>query len=266
MKTIAFIGTGAMGGALATAVSRADDISLLLANRHPEKAELLALMIGGTVTDNETAVKEADILFLAVKPQQTEEVLTSLKPVFSTRENRLLLVSTVAGTPIARLQELIGLKLPIIHIMPNIPVSVGEGMVFYACGEEVLPEEQSEFCRIMAGAGRLAPLPESHLDMGSAVAGCGPAFAAMFAEAIADGGVIAGLPRAEAMEFAFQMLIGTGKYLLQSGMHPGQLKDAVCSPAGATIQGVRILEENGFRGAVIDAVVAAYRAHLGLGA
>jgi pyrroline-5-carboxylate reductase len=88
----------------------------------------------------------------------------------------------------------------------------------------------------------------------------------MFVEAIADAGVIAGLPRAQAMEFASQMLAGTGKYLLESGMHPGQLKDAVCSPAGATIEGVRVLEENGFRGAVIDAVSAAYRAHLGLGA
>ena len=266
MKTIAFIGTGSMGGALASAVSKADDVSLLLANRHPEKAELLARRIGGTVTDNETAVKNADVLFLAVKPQQTEAVLTALQPVFAAREERLLLVSTVAGTMIARLQELIGQKLPIIHIMPNIPVSVGEGMVFYSCGKEVNAEEEAEFRRILSHAGRLAPLPENQLDKGSAVAGCGPAFAAMFVEAIADAGVIAGLPRAQAMEFASQMLAGTGKYLLESGMHPGQLKDAVCSPAGATIEGVRVLEENGFRGAVIDAVSAAYRAHLGLGA
>ena len=266
MKTIGFIGTGAMGGALATAVSKAEDVSLLLANRHPEKAELLSAKIGGRVTDNETAVKDADVLFLAVKPQQTEDVLSALKQTFASREKRLLLISTVAGTSILRLQELIGLDLPIIHIMPNIPVSVGEGMIFYTCSKEVTADEEDLFRHILSGAGRLAALPENQLDMGSAVAGCGPAFASMFVEAIADAGVIAGLPRSQAMQFAAQMLVGTGKYLLETGMHPGQLKDAVCSPAGATIEGVRILEENGFRGAVIDAVAAAYRAHLGLGA
>ena len=110
----------------------------------------------------------------------------------------------------------------------------------------------------MAGAGRLAPLADHLMDAGSAVAGCGPAFADLFLEALADGGVACGLPRGLALESAAQMMVGAAKLVLETGKHPGELKDAVCSPGGSTIQGVRTLEEAGFRGAVMDAVIAAY--------
>ena len=111
----------------------------------------------------------------------------------------------------------------------------------------------------LSGAGRLTPLPDHLIDAGSAVAGCGTAFADLFLEALADGGVACGLPRALALESAAQMMIGTAKLMLATGKHPGRLKDEVCSPGGTTIQGVRVLEEAGFRGAVMDAVIAAWK-------
>ena len=126
------------------------------------------------------------------------------------------------------------------------------------CSSHVTAEEEAEFCKLMAPAGRLDPVPESLIDAASCVSGCGPAWVYQFIEALADGGVACGLPRAKAQEYAAQMVLGSAKLVLESGKHPGELKDAVCSPGGSTIQGVRVLEERGFRGAVTDAVLAAY--------
>ena len=138
-------------------------------------------------------------------------------------------------------------------------------MILYTCGEGVTAEEEKSFLEAMAGAGRFSPLPERLMDAGSAVSGCGPAFADLFLEALADGGVACGLPRAQALEFAAQMLAGSARLALESGRHPGALKDAVCSPGGSTIQGVRKLEEAGFRGAVMNAVIAAFEKSRALG-
>ena len=123
----------------------------------------------------------------------------------------------------------------------------------------------AEWLAAMAPAGRLDEVPESLMDAASAVSGCGPAWAYQFIEALADGGVAAGLPRAKAQEYAAQMLLGSARVVLESGKHPGELKDAVCSPGGSTIQGVRLLEERAFRGAVTDAVLAAYEKTKDLG-
>ena len=146
---------------------------------------------------------------------------------------------------------------PIIRMMPNTPVALGDGMIQY-CSDDVEPEKMAEWLTAMAPAGRLDAVPESLIDAASAVSGCGPAWAYQFIEALADGGVAAGLPRAKAQEYAAQMVLGSAKLVLESGQHPGALKDAVCSPGGSTIQGVRVLEEHGLRGAVMDAVLAAY--------
>ena len=129
--------------------------------------------------------------------------------------------------------------------------------MLYTPGPGVTEAEVQVFLESMAGAGRFSPIPEKQMDAGSAVAGCGPAFVDLFVEALADGGVACGLPRAQALEFAAQMVLGSARLLLESGKHPGELKDAVCSPGGTTIQGVRKLEEAGFRGAVMNAVIAA---------
>jgi pyrroline-5-carboxylate reductase len=137
-------------------------------------------------------------------------------------------------------------------------------MILYTCGQGVTEDEEQVFLEAMAGAGRFSALPEHLMDAGSAVSGCGPAFADLFLEALADGGVACGLPRAQALELAAQMLLGSARLALKSGQHPGSLKDAVCSPGGTTIQGVRTLEAAGFRSAVMEAVIAAYEKTLEL--
>ena len=259
MATLGFIGTGNMGGALARAACKSvPSDQVFLSNRTAEKARALAAELDCRVTDNEAIAQNADLIFLGVKPQYMAEVMAEICPILEARESRFLLVSMAAGLTIPRIRELAGKNYPVIRIMPNTPAAIGEGMVFYDCSENVTKTEEKVFLESLAGAGRLAPLADHLMDAGSAVAGCGPAFADLFIEALADGGVACGLPRALALESAAQMLIGTGRLMLETGRHPGELKDAVCSPGGATIQGIRALEEAGFRGAVMDAVIAAW--------
>ncbi len=257
MKTIGFIGCGNMGGALARAVCRTTaPASVLLANRTPAKAEALAAELGCRTGSNEDAAG-CDVIFLGVKPQMMAAMLAPLRPVLAARKERFILCTMAAGLSMAQIQQMAGGAYPVMRINPNIPASVGEGMIPY-CTEGLTAGEEADFCRLMAGAGRMDPLAENLMDAACCVSGCGPAWAYQFIEALADGGVACGLPRAKAQQYAAQMLLGSARMLLESGSHPGVLKDAVCSPGGTTIQGVRVLEERGFRGAVTDAVIAAY--------
>lgn len=260
-----FIGTGNMGGALAQAVRHnIQGSQILLANRSPEKALALAQELAARTADNQEIAREADYIILGVKPQLMEAVLAEIAPVLALRGSLFFLVTMATGLTIARIQDLAGRAYPVIRIMPNTPVSIGEGMVQYAYSENVTEEALQVFLNAFAWAGRFSSIPEFRMDAGSAVSACGPAFADIFLEAMADGGVACGLSREQAMELAAQMLAGTAKLALQSGQHPAALKDAVCSPGGTTIQGVRKLEESGFRGAVINAVIAAYERTLEL--
>lgn len=258
MRTLGFIGTGNMGGALAVAAAKAQGNSLLLANRHPEKAAALAKQIGGRLSDNMEIAEKADLIFLGVKPHMLGALLETTKKTLAERQGRFVLVSMAAGTAIERIREMAGGDYPVIRIMPNTPASIGEGMILYSCSDNVLPEEEQGFLDSMAQAGRFSSLEESLIDAGAAVSGCGPAFVDLFIEAMADGGVACGLPRKQALELAAQMTMGSARLVLESGKHPGELKDAVCSPGGTTIQGVRRLEEGGFRSSVMNAVIAAY--------
>lgn len=260
MATLGFIGCGNMGGALARAACKSiPSDQVFLANRTPEKATALAEELGCRTADNAAIAESADFIFLGVKPQMMADMLADIAPILEKRETRFILVSMAAGLTIPRIRELAGKDdYPVIRIMPNTPSAIGEGMVFYDCSENVTKQEEKLFLESLSGAGRLAPLADHLMDAGSAVAGCGPAFADLFLEALADGGVACGLPRALAIESAAQMMIGTAKLMLETGKHPGALKDAVCSPGGSTIQGVRALEKAGFRGAVMEAVIAAY--------
>ena len=247
-----------MGGAIARAVCKATDPqNVYLANRTAAKAEALAEELGCKTTVNDEVAGRCDLIFLAVKPQMMEALLAPLKFTLNERPGRFILCSMAAGLSIPRIQEMAGEDYPVIRIMPNTPASVGEGMIQY-CSSHVTAEEEAEFCKLMAPAGRLDPVPEALIDAAGCVSGCGPAWVYQFIEALADGGVACGLPRAQAQEYAAQMVLGSAKLVLESGKHPGELKDAVCSPGGSTIQGVRVLEERGFRGAVTDAVLAAY--------
>ena len=265
MAVLGFIGVGNMGGALARAAAKKiSGSSLLLANRSPEKAARLAAELGGQVSDNAAIAAEADFIFLGVKPQMLPGVLEGLAPVLQARQSPFVLVSMAAGTSIARVWQLAGGSYPVIRIMPNTPASIGQGMILYVPSENVPEAALAAFLDSMAAAGRFARLEERLIDAGSAVSGCGPAFVDLFLEALADGGVACGLPRSTARELAAQMVLGSAALALSDGRHPAQLKDAVCSPGGTTIQGVRALEKNGFRSAVMEAVIAAYEKNFDL--
>ncbi len=276
MKTIGFIGTGNMGSALAKAVAakgtdafHGEGTSILLANRTPAKAEALAKETGGTVCGNKDAAAAADYLFLGVKPQMMADMLNEIAPVLQERQNsgsRFTLVTMAAGLTMQRIAEMAGCSCPVIRIMPNTPAAIGKGVILLSRNELVSDEEMADFKDLLSESGILGEIPERLIDAGSAVSGCGPAFVYMFIEALADGGVACGLPRADAYRYAAQMVAGSAEMVLHSlpGTHPGALKDAVCSPGGTTIQGVRTLEESSFRGAVMDAVIAAYEKTLAL--
>lgn len=264
MPTIGFIGTGNMGGSLARAAARTGGSRLLLSNRTMAKAELLASQIGAEAVEKSEIIKQSDFIFLGVKPQMLPTLSGQIRDMLAERGEGFTLVSMAAGTSISAIGELLGKNLPVIRIMPNTPASIGMGMILYCCSENVSRQTEEDFLSAMSGAGRFMKLEERLIDAGSSVSGCGPAFADMFIEALADGGVACGLPRAQAIEMAAQMLMGSAALLLDSGRHPGELKDAVCSPGGTTIQGVRKLEERGFRGAVMDAVIAAYEKNFAL--
>ena len=257
MPVIGFLGTGNMGGALARAAcSVLPSDQIFLANRTAAKAQTLAEELECRVTDNDAIAEYADLIFLGVKPQMMADMLGEIAPVLKKRESRFILVSMAAGLTIERIREMAGGDYPVIRIMPNTPSSIGEGMILYTCSSDITKPEEKVFLEAMSGAGRLSALPESQTDAGSAVSGCGPAFVDLFIEALADGGVACGLPRAQAMELAAQMVLGSAKLLLESGKHPGALKDAVCSPGGSTIAGIRALENHGFRAAAMEAVIA----------
>lgn len=256
---IAFIGTGNMGGALARAVRAAlPEAELYLSDRSREKAEALAEEIGAEVLDNVTAAERADYLFLGVKPQMLGNLSEEIGEITRARGSSVTLVSMAAGVPIARINELFGKTVPVIRIMPNTPVSVGKGLVLWCTNGTVQTGGKQDFRAMLAKAGVLSELPEGLIDAGCALSGCGPAFVCLFLEAMADGAVTCGLPRAQAMEYAAQTLLGTAALLLDTGKHPGELKDAVCSPAGSTIAGVRALEKGAFRADVMNAVIAAF--------
>ncbi len=258
MEQIGFIGCGNMGGAIARAVCAATDPArVTLANRTPEKAQALAAELGCHWGKNETVARKCSLIFLGVKPQMMGEMLSDVAPVLASRSDRFVLVTMAAGVTMESIQTMAGGAWPVIRIMPNTPVSIGKGMIQY-CTAGVTEEEEAAFCALMSKAGLLDKLPESLIDAASSVSGCGPAWAYQFIEALADGGVACGLPRAKAIQYAAQMLAGSAELVLQSGRHPGALKDAVCSPGGTTIQGLRVLEERAFRGAVMDAVIAAF--------
>ena len=249
-----FIGCGNMGGALARALVKTTS-DVILADPSPA-ARAFAEELGCAYGTNEQ-VARCDRIFLAVKPHIVESVLTALQPILAQRNP--LLISMAAGVKIEKLQSWAGTDLPIIRIMPNTPAAVGMGMITYDTNAAVTPELVEDFLRDMAQAGTFDALPEKLMDVATAVAGCGPAYMYMMIDAMADGAVVCGLPRDKAMRYAAATMAGAAQMVLQSGQHPGALKDAVCSPGGSTIAGVQTLEQHGFRGAVIDCVTDAYR-------
>ena len=256
-----FIGCGNMGGAIARAL-RKKTADIMISDPSPMAAETAA-ELGCEYVDNETLVKSCDRIFLAVKPQMMEKVLSPLRALLA--EHKPLLITIAAGLSISKIDAFAGVKLPIIRIMPNTPVMVGKGMIQYCFNELVTEQDIQLFLDDMCYAGRLDQIPEGLIDAASALSGCGPSFMYMFIEALADGAVACGLPRAKAQEYAAATMAGAAQMVLDSGKHPGELKDAVCSPGGSTIVGVQTLEEHGLRAAAIDCVINAYNKSKQLG-
>ena len=261
---IGFIGTGNMGAALARAVAKKKgDNKIFLADFDRQKAQDLAEEINAVVSDNVSLILECDLVFLGVKPQVLDELMREIRPVVAKREKEIVLCSMAAGISLATLEAGLG-EVALIRIMPNMPVAVGEGVIVY-CTRRTDSETERAFAELLSEGGCVEKIEETKIDAASALHGCGPAFVYLFIEALADGAVSCGLTREQAIRFAAATVKGAAETVLVDGRHPAALKDAVCSPGGTTIEGVKTLEELGFRGATIDAVRAAYEKTVKLG-
>lgn len=258
MAIFGFIGVGNMGGALLGAVTeRVNCDNILVSDTNIKRVAEFRAKYGISEADNEEICKTADFIYLGLKPQILPAVSESLSPILKSRNKNVTIVSMAAGVSIERIKSMLG-DIPVIRIMPNLPVLVGEGTVLYTHGNDVCAKNVKTFSDAMDKCGKLTFLDEKLIDAGSAISGCGPAFAALFAEALADGGVYCGLSRKVAQELALQTLKGTAALMQANEESPAELKDKVCSPGGTTIEGVKQLEDRDFRSAVINAVIAAY--------
>lgn len=263
MKRIGFIGAGNMGGALALAASRTD-CSLFVSDPDTAKAKALCKSTGATQADSDTVCSVCDLIYLGVKPQMLATVAEQLSPALQSRSDPYCLVSMAAGVTLERLGELFP-GAAIIRIMPNTPVAVGQGMILYCYNEKTAKEQVDTFLYAMEHAGKVDLLEESLFDAATSVSGCGPAFAYMFADALAKGGAQCGLPYEKAAAYAAQMMLGAALMLQTDDRSPEQLRIAVCSPGGSTIEGVKILQQNGMEQTVTDAVKASFERNKQLG-
>ena len=256
-----FIGCGNMGGAIAKALSKSTT-DIAVADRSG-KARVLASELGITYSGNAAIAANCDRIFLAVKPHMMRDCLASLQSALA--ERKPLLITMAAGLEIRQIEEFAGTRLPIIRIMPNTPTAIGKGVIPYCRNDLVEEAVLADWLKDMRYCGLVDSLEERLIDAASALSGSGPAYMYMFLEALADGAVACGIPRAKAMEYAAMTMAGSAEMFLATKQHPGALKDAVCSPGGSTIAGVRTLEQHGFRGAAMDCVVATYNRNKELG-
>lgn len=255
-----------MGGAIVTAVCRTlPPESVAICDVDAEKAATLAASTGCTVFDsNAEVIRQAEIVMLCVKPQFLEGVLAEVMPVFKevyARGERRVVGSIVAAYTLDMLTGIFkdsGMDMPLIRLMPNTPVAVGAGVILFAENQYASADDVERMADYMRAGGICKRTDEKTLTDACPVFSCSPAFVYMFIEALSDGGVQTGLFRDDAIELAAQAVLGSAKMVLETGRHPGQLKDAVCSPGGITIVGVNELEKYGFRNAAIQAVVKAY--------
>ena len=256
-----FLGCGNMGGAIARALS--GKTRQIAVSDRSGKARALAQELGVQYSDNAAIASNCDRIFLAVKPHMMRDMLLPLRDTLERRKP--LLITMAAGLEIRQIEDFVGTALPVIRIMPNTPTAVGKGVIPYCANDLVTEERKMDWLADMELCGLLDPLEERLMDAASALSGSGPAYLYLMLEAMADGGVACGLPRAKAMDYAAMTMAGAAEIYLRTHTHPGALKDAVCSPGGSTIAGVRILEERGFRGAAMDCVCAAYAKNKELG-
>jgi pyrroline-5-carboxylate reductase len=255
---IGFIGCGNMGGALAlSAVKTLGGENVLVACRTNESTAAASKKTGATPSTLKEIAKECRLIFLGVKPNMIGAISDEIKETLKCRCDEWAAVSMAAGVTIESLSEMLYEGARIIRMMPNTSVAVGEGMIVYA--HRATDSDVLVFKKSMSATGVVSEISEELIDAATAVMGCGPAFAYQFADALMLGGVKCGLSREDAELYAAQMLLGAAKMMLSSDKSPIELRDAVCSPGGSTIEGVKLLEAEGLRDTVMKAVEASYK-------
>lgn len=254
-KRIGFIGSGNMGKAIIGGLMSAKVIEpgqITVFDIQLTKVQELQIQYGINAVDSaKEAVDGSDIVFIAVKPDSIHGVLSE---ILGHLRDDTVIVSIAAGIPIDAIETVIGKERKIVRIMPNTPALVGEGMSSVTPNHRVTQDELNDILTIFNSFGRSEVVSEHLIHAVTGISGSSPAYVFMFIEAMADAAVLAGLPRAQAYQFAAQAVLGSAKMVLETGKHPAELKDMVCSPGGTTIEAVKTLEERGFRSAVIDAI------------
>ena len=254
---LGFIGTGnmagaIMGGIIQKQIFRPEEI--IGSDVSKKGRERVREQYGIAVTaENREVAEKAEILILSVKPQFYPEVIAEIRECIKPEQ---LIITIAPGKTLEWLQEQFGRRVKLVRTMPNTPAMVGEGMTAVCCSEEVTEEELEKVMNILVAFGKAEIVPERLMDVVVSVSGSSPAYVFILIEAMADAAVADGMPRAQAYAFAAQAVYGSAKMVLETGKHPGELKDMVCSPAGTTIEAVRVLEEKGMRSAVIEAMKA----------
>lgn len=254
---IGFIGCGNMAKAMMTGILSKGEIKkedITASDASKAALEAVCERLGITAAPNNTeTVKSSDIIIMAIKPIYMEEVVKEISPAVGEK----LIVTLAPGKTLSWLHKTFGRDVKIIRTMPNTPAMAGEGMAALCKNEFVSDDEMNTVKSIFESFGKAEIVPETLMDAVCGVSGSSPAFVFMFIEAMADAAVAEGMPRAQAYKFAAQSVMGSAKLVLETGKHPGELKDMVCSPGGTTIEGVGVLESMGFRASVIEAVRAA---------
>ena len=254
---IGFIGCGNMATSIIKGIIRKQIIdaeNIIASAKTKATLDRVQKELGVKVsTDNLEVTENSDILVLAVKPQYYPEVIAQIKDVVRKEQ---IVISIAPGKTLDWLQEQFGGSVRLVRTMPNTPALVGEGMTGACRNEYVTDEDYATVLQILGSFGEVETIPENLMDVCVSVSGSSPAYIYILIEAMADGAVADGMPRAQAYKFAAQSVLGSAKMVLETGKHPGELKDQVCSPGGTTIEAVRVLEEKGFRSSVIEAMKA----------
>ena len=259
---IAVIGCGNMAtailnGMIKSGLCAAEDVCVTARTGETVEKAKQTLGVRGT-TDNAEAANGADLVILAVKPQVMDSVLLEIRDAEAAGgAKRPLFLSIAAGKTLAYFAEKLGPDAHVVRSMPNMPAQVGEGMTGFCAGGNVTDEEKALAKAVLGSFGIAEEVPEKIMGAVDAVSGCSPAYIFMLIEAMADAAVAEGMPRKQAYRFAAQAVAGSARMALGTGKLPAELKDAVCSPGGSTIEGVQVLEEGGFRGLVMEALRAA---------
>ncbi len=262
---IGFIGCGNMGTAMLKGMlesgTLANEDLLASAKSEQTKRKIKEDLKIKLSDDNTMLVKNADVIFLAVKPQYYEEVIGEIK---EQADDSKIFVSIAPGRSLEWLEGMFGKPVKLVRTMPNTPAMVQEGMTAYCVNEQVTEEEKKQIAEICGYFGQAEEVDEHLMDVVTAVSGSSPAYVFLFLEAMADAAVADGMQRAQAYKFAAQAVLGSAKMVLETGRHPGELKDMVCSPGGTTIEAVRVLEEKGLRSSVFEAMKACTRKSKGM--